>query len=523
MRVALEPHGVSNRKLCFVAALLHCGVILPCSASDWTQYRGPNHDGISPDRITRNWSGSVTNPVWRVLVTNGLSSFAISGGKAFTQIRRTINDVDKEVCVALSTTNGAELWASTVDDALYDGGVGYDDGPRSTPTVDNGSVYILSSYLNLFRLDAANGSVIWQQDLRAIYGGDVIPWQNAASPLLENGLIYLNANCGSSTLMALRASDGTQVWSSQDEEMTHSTPILATIHGARQVIFAAQSGLVSLNPQTGDLLWKHPYSFFYNTSLGASPVVWDDIVFVTGAHAYGMGSMAVRANLTSNAWTTTRLWSTNNPASHWMTPVAYNGFLFGQFGIQFFDATPATQLQCIDMRTGAVKWTTANFGHGGTLLVDDNLVVLTEMGDLVLAKPDTNAYVELGRFQAIAAYNQDFNKCWNSFAVADGRIYVRSTSYGACFNLSIPNLKLDPPRPVASGKLQLTIRAADGSAIDSNRMAAIEVRGTTNVALALDAWPKLTNSILLNNGSVLVTNIDSAVFPRRFFLVTEPK
>src|SRR5215831_10741876 len=480
MRVALEPHGVSNRRMCFAAAALQCGVALTALSADWTQYRGPNHDGTSSDRITKQWIGSVTNPVWQVLVTNGLSSFAVSGGRAFTQIRRTISGVDKEVCVAMSTTDGSELWATTVDDAIYDGGVGYDDGPRSTPTVDNGSVYILSSYLNLYRLDAADGSVLWQQDLRAVYGGDVIPWQNAASPVLENGLIYLNAKCGTSTLMALRASDGSQAWSSQDEAMTHSTPILATIHGVRQVIFAAQSGLVSLNSQSGSLLWKQPYPFYYSTSLGASPVVWDDMVFVVGAHAYGMGSMVVRADLTGNTWTTTQLWFTNNPASHWMTPIAYNGFLFGEFGIQQEDATPSTRLQCIEMRTGTVKWTTNNFGHGGTLLVDNNLVIITEVGDLVLVKPDTNAYVELGRFQAIPDYQQDFNKCWNSPAVADGRVYVRSTSYGACFNLSVPNLKLDPPKPAPANRFQLTIRAADGSPIDSNRMAAMELRASTN-------------------------------------------
>src|SRR5215471_3699232 len=169
------------------------------------------------------------------------------------------------------------------------------------------------------------------------------------------------------------------------------------------------------------------------------------------------------------------------------------------------------------MRTGAVKWATNNFGHGGTLLVDNNLVVITEMGDLVLAKPDTNAYVELGRFQAIPDYQQDFNKCWNGPAVADGRVYVRSTSYGACFNLSIPNLKLDPPKPAPANKFQLTIRAADGSAIDSNRMATLELRGSTNAALPLDAWPKLTNSLVLTTGSIVVTNIDSASFSRRFF------
>src|ERR1044071_6552192 len=175
---------------------------LTIHGADWTEYRGPTHDGISTYRITRQWSGSVTNPVWRVPVLNGLSSFAVSGGRAITQVRRTIEGQEMEVCIALDVKDGSELWATTTDIALYDGGVGYDDGPRSTPAVDSNSVYVLTSYLKLFRLNATNGAIIWQKDLVSLYGGYVISWQNAASPLLDNGLLYLNASTGNAALMA---------------------------------------------------------------------------------------------------------------------------------------------------------------------------------------------------------------------------------------------------------------------------------------------------------------------------------
>jgi len=503
-------------------------ILLSASASDWPQYRGANHDGISTDRITRNWTGSVTNPVWLVPSSdafNSICSFAVSGGSAFTQAHRIIDGADKEVCVALNITNGAELWASVpLDDAIYSGGVGYDDGPRSTPTVDNGSVYVLTSYLKLYRLNTTDGSVIWQKDLQAIYGGSVIGWQNAASPLLENGLIFVNVSSDEQSLVALQTSDGEPAWQSQNEEyMTHSTPVLATIHGVRHVIFATQNGLVALSPLNGNLLWRFPYPFFYSTSLGASPVVYDDMVFITGAHAYGMGSVVAQINLTNNILVPKQLWFTNNPAAHWMTPVAFQGFLYGEFGIQQFDGTPRTQLKCIEMRTGAVKWSVDNFGHGGLVLADNNLVVVTEPGELVLVQPNTNSYVELGRFLAIPNYNGDTNKCWNSPAVADGRVYVRSTAFGACFDLSMPPLlKLDPPSRTPPNKFQLTIRTIDGTPIDSNRLAAMELHASTNLAQSLSSWPKLTNNLLLSNGVANVTNIDGSFSRARFFIISEP-
>jgi len=496
-------------------------------AADWPQYRGPNHDGVSTDRITKQWSGSVTNPIWLLPVTNSYSSFAISGGRAFTQIRRNIGDVDRDVCVALDANTGAELWATTMEDSSYpDGGAGYDDGPRSTPTVDNGSVYVLTSYLQLYKLDATDGSVIWQLDLRAIYGGDVISWQNAASPLVENGLLYVNANCGVSSLMALRTSDGGQAWASQNEGMTHSTPVLATIQGVRQVIFATQSGLVSLNSLTGAFLWRRNYPFGYNTSLAASPVVYSNMVYICGAQVYNMGSMVVRATLTNGTWTATQLWSStgfsSQISSHWNTPVAYQGCLFGQFGTGGFDNQNAP-FKCVDMTTGAIKWSMPGmFGRGGTLLVNNLLLINTEVGDLVLAEPNTNSYTELARFQAIPNYDDSFNKVWNAPAVADGRVYIRSSSFGALYDLSIPALKMDPPQKAPANTFQLTVRTATGAALDTNRMSTFELRASTNPALAASSWTKLTNTFFLTNGMARVTNVDGSNFPRRFFLVSEP-
>ncbi len=479
-----------------------------CPAADWPQYRGSNHDGVSTDRINKQWSGSITNPVWIVPVTNGLCSLAVSGGRLFTQMW-------------LNVTNGFPLWATPVDDASYpSGGVGPDDGPRSTPTIDGGSVFVLSSYLKLYRLNAADGSIVWQRDLRSLYGGTVIGYQNCASPLLENGLLFFNANCGTSTLMAFHADDGSLAWRSQNEAMTHSTPVLATINGVRQVIFATQSGLVSLEPQTGNLLWKFAYPFVYTTSIGVSPVVYQDMVFVCGAHAYGMGSVVMQAGLTNNSWTTRRLWYTNNPAAHWMTPVCYQGFLYGQFGIQSFDG-PSAQLKCIEMRSGVVKWSTNGFGRGSTIVVDDHLLSISETGQLVLVKPNTNACTEVADFRAVPNYNQFTNRCWNAPAVSDGRVYVRSTAFVACFDFSVPDLKLDAPQASGADQLAFTIRTVNGAPLGSNRVAGLEVRATTDIGQGVAGWATLTNVLALTNGAVRVENVNSGT--QRFFIVTEPK
>jgi outer membrane protein assembly factor BamB len=501
-------------------SLLFILVSLNAVAGDWPQYRGPNHDATSSERINTDWTGSITNPVWRVQLTNGLTSLTVSGGRVFTQVKRNVGGQNKDVCLALSASTGAELWATPVENTSYpNGGVGFDDGPRSTPVVNADSVYVFTAYQKLYRLNAANGAILWSTNLVAGFGGTVIQWQSAASPVIENGMIFLNAAGSSGTLMAFDAANGTLVWRSQNEGMTHSTPVLATMNGMRQLIFATQSGLVSLNPSNGTLLWKAPYPFTYSISIGASPAVYQNIVFLS-AH-YNMGAVAVQIVQNGATQAAVQLWAKSDFMNHWATPVCYQGALFGPFVPDDHTA----EFRCIDLLSGEQRWSVPNFGRGGTLLVGTNLLIITERGDLVLAEANPNQYVELQRFTAIPGFDGFRNKCWNALALSDGQIYVRSTAYAARFDLSVPGakpaLKLDPPT-ISAGAINLTIRTATGTLLDSNRLTGMEVLASTNAALSPNLWTKITNDLVLENGVVNVTNVNAS--PQQgFFIVNEPE
>jgi len=234
-----------------------------------------------------------------------------------------------------------------------------------------------------------------------------------------------------------------------------------------------------------------------------------------------MGSVAYQVSFSNNVWSVERLWWYDTTAAHWMTPVCHNGFLYGPFGIFTFDGLRA-RLACIDIRSGTIRWQAPDFGRGAVLLAGNELVCVTERGDLVLVKANPTAYTELGRFQAIPNFDMDTNKCWNMPAIADGKVYVRSTSMVAAYDLSDPVLKLDLPTFSGPAAVQLTIGTANGSPINSNRLSGIEVLAATNTADNLAQWTKLTNALTLTNGRVRVDNIDAA-HPRRYFITREAK
>lgn len=134
---------------------------------DWTQYRGPNHDGSSPEKIMTSWPANGPHELWKAPLNDGFSSFAVGGGKAFTLVKRAVDGADQEVCVALDAGSGKELWAAPLGVARYDHGGDSGapdnkggDGPRSTPAYEDGRVYTLSGRLVLKCLDAENGKPV---------------------------------------------------------------------------------------------------------------------------------------------------------------------------------------------------------------------------------------------------------------------------------------------------------------------------------------------------------------------------
>ena len=161
---------------------MFCVLPLPLFASEWPQYRGPDRDGISSGQFETTWRKATREAVGGPLGARAAFLFEQRGQSLRARFSRRWGSEEQEFCIALNADTGQELWATPLGIADYpNGGVGSDDGPRSTPTVD-GNRLVFSSYLKLACLDAATGAEIWSKDFVAEFGSTVIPWQNAASP-----------------------------------------------------------------------------------------------------------------------------------------------------------------------------------------------------------------------------------------------------------------------------------------------------------------------------------------------------
>ena len=414
----------------FAVALLGSSLLLQgvaVQAADWPQYRGPNQDGIAPEPAALH---SLT-PAWKVPAHLGFSSFAIADGKAYTQVSREQGGAPREMCVALDAKPGKEIWATDIGVAKYPGGGDTGapdnkggDGPRSTPTVNDGLVYVGTQDIVVQALDAKTGKKVWSHDVMKENAGINIKWNSAQSPAIEGDLLFVAGGGPGQSLLALNKKTGQVAWKTGNEVMTHATPTLATLHGVRQVIFFVKSGLVAVTPADGKELWRFPFTFKVASAI--NPVVADDIIYC--ANGYDIGGGACKVTKNGDKFSAEKLWfveGNKQAATIWSTPVAKDGYLYGMFGPKKFGVGP---LKCIEAKSGDVKWEHPGYGTGNLILVGKTLVALADDGHLALVEATPAAYKEIARVKAVTG------KCWSTPAFSDGHIYVRSTKEGACLD-----------------------------------------------------------------------------------------
>ena len=215
--------------------------------ADWPQYHGPLFDKSTKNPLPIN-PGSITedNIIWKCPTPLGFSSFSTSSDRAFTLVAEEDEDgLLREICIALDLSTGQRIWHKQLSLASYGHGGGNagtlensgGDGPRSTPSVHQGLVFIYDSAMALHCLSSDTGKQIWKIDVIKEHEGRNITWKNASSPLLINDLVIICGGGSGQSLIGVEQKTGKVRWENGDETLTHATPAYASIHGQEQVLF----------------------------------------------------------------------------------------------------------------------------------------------------------------------------------------------------------------------------------------------------------------------------------------------
>ncbi len=406
--------------LATLAALLIA--VSSASAGEWPRYRGPGADGRSAETgLLAAWAESGPPELWRAELGDGYSGLSIAGGRLFT----LYGSGRDELAVAFDAATGRELWRVRTGDNRSDGQGG---GPRSTPTVDGDSVYLLGALGVLHSLEAASGEVRWRLDLARELGAEVPRWGVSTSPLVEGDLLIVDVGGRRGySLVAFDKASGAVRWHANDDKAGYSTPLAVTIEGVRQIVSFSGTELVSVDAETGEVLWSYPWRTDYDVNAAMPVFLPPDRLFISSSYDSGAAMLEVRRD--GSGLGVEEIWKSRVMRNHFNSSVLVDGYLYG-----FDNGT----LKCIDPANGEERWAKRGFAKGSLIYADGRLVILSERGELALAEADSTSYRELARFRALDG------RTWTMPSLADGLLFVRDQGTLLALDLRGPQV----PRPI---------------------------------------------------------------------------
>jgi len=443
---------------------------------DWPCFLGPHGNNTSTEQgLTDRWPEDGPPIVWERKIGTGYSAPSIHGQTLVLHHRRG----NEEVVEALDTSTGKTRWQHLHPTTFVDP-YGYNNGPRSTPTLTSNRCYTFGAQGLLLCLDVQDGSVVWQRDSANDWNVPEAFFGIGSSPLLlGDRLIVMVGGQPNSGVVALHAETGVTLWESVGRETwdgvipiswrtskpydwkgtekltSYSSPIAATLQGKTHVLCLMRQGLVLLDPENGRVRFKRWFSAQVNESVNAmTPVVHGDQVFLSSAYDR-LGSVLLRVNPDDQSlddiWRSPTTPFARDPETkkfedpvleaHWNTPVLHKNHLYAFSGRNEPDAS----FRCVAFGTGRLKWTRKEgwrrggrrppdeYGRGSVILADGKLIVLGEGGKLGLFRPDATRPVELCSWQVPSLEHP----IWAGPVLSRGRLYLRSENRLVCIDLRV--------------------------------------------------------------------------------------
>lgn len=415
--------------------------------SDWPKFLGPAGDSTSPEKgIVSPWPKDGLRIVWQTPIGEGYSAPVISAGKLFLFEREGGNARVR----CLDAVTGKAVWTFDYPTAYRDR-YGYNGGPRCCPVVDDDRVYVLGVEGMLHCLKVSDGKLVWKVDTKAEFGvvqnffgvgstpiieGDWLIAQIGGSPPGSDKEDFASLKGNGSGIVAFDKRTGKVGYKITDELASYSSPVVATIDGRRWCFVLARGGLVAFEPKTGKVDFQFPWRAEDLESANASnPVVIGDKVLITECYGPGSALLKVRPGGYEVVWSDAKKKLRDKSLMcHWMTPVHHEGYLYGSSGRH----TNNAELRCVELATGKVTWSEPRLSRISLLLVDNHLVAQTEVGPLLLLRPNPKKYDEVSLWEPKDPKKKtdlvDY-PCWAGPVLAHGLLYVRGPENLVCFEL----------------------------------------------------------------------------------------
>ena len=399
--------------LCLVVFLL---AVDPVTNAQIYQFRGPNRDGKFPESgLLKEWP---ENGPELLLEFEGIGagySSVISNGK-YIYASGKIGNMDHLTCIDF---DGNMKWQVAYGQSWGES----NPDTRSTPTLEEDRIYIISGIGELVCLNAETGDIIWKINVDKDYQTEWHDWGVAESPLIVDNKVICSAAGSLTTFVAFDKMTGEEIWKtpSTSGQRSYVSPVLTEFNNKEYILGASASDLFILDPENGEI--KASYRYF-DPSLwrwqpkgmiwANSPVVKGNMIFLSIGYNYPAKMLRVNDDVSSleEVYTSTLL------DNHHHGLIEQDGYLYGSY----WTSNGSGAWACLDWYTGEVMYDEAWNSKGEMVYADGMLYVYVENRGIVgLVKPDPSGFQVVSSFRV----EKGNGPHWSHPYIYDGKLFLR--------------------------------------------------------------------------------------------------
>jgi len=407
-------------KRIFLVALFICAIQQTAAPQNWSQWRGPNRNGIVSDFITPTTWPAKLKLQWKTPVGSGISSPIVSQGKAWVHTRK--EEQETVSCIDLKT--GKILWSTSYAAPFSPnpGAAKMGKGPFATPLLSGNRLYTLGITAILSCFDAQTGKLQWRKEFGQISTSNLF-CGTTASPLMDKGnLIVLVGDDRSGSLIAFDPATGQERWKWSSDSVSYASPVAFEFEGIRQIIAHTNNAIVGLAAETGKLLWKMP---FIDPPYGeniVTPLLYRNMLLISNGTE---GVTAIRVTKEGGEWNAKPVWKNLEVTMYMSSPVLDGDYLYGM------SSKNKGHFFCLNVADFKVSWTTERReGDNASLLHSkDVLFILTDDANLTVAKKSVKG------FEPVAKYSVANSPTWAQPTMWGKYVLIKDDSTIALWSL----------------------------------------------------------------------------------------
>ncbi len=397
-------------------------------ADDWPRFRGPTGMGQTSERgLPTRWNADRNeNVVWKASLPGASDqnrldqnqSSPVVWGDAvlittsFWPAGRPVHEFPEHHVARYRASDGRLMWDVQIEPGpwkLSDLRGGY---TAPTPTVDGERVYVVFGSAVLAALDF-DGRVVWRHEFPDFQAFDVAI---AGSPVVDGKqvLVLCDKSQQKGVISAFDGKTGALHWQQKRPGVTfaHSTPVIATIHGKRQILVSASNALQGLNLADGSVAW------WVNTPGDVcSPVLAADVIYSDSGR--GGPGVIVEPGGAGDLTATHIKFRVAQIPEGLSSPVAVEHLLYRLHN-------PAV-LKCFDLQTGAALYSTRLEGVSVA-----SSPVATPEGRVYFGSAGKTYVVQAGPQFTLLETNDLGDPGPASMAVSGGRLFFKGKQFLFC-------------------------------------------------------------------------------------------